>query len=757
MICKYVFLTLAFIFCTGKIHSQSISQREPGTTLAKISAEKDKEKKAALLYRAAGLYLEKDGAFKKDLDSASLLNSEATKISAELNSKNGIAKGLLLDGQIATESGNVNLAIRLKKKALDYAVENGLKKETAEAYHSLAVDISDPDDPKKVEYLKRAASIYHEEDLFYDEAELYNELSIHYNSIDDAGTSSKYAYDAIKIKKRIKRFDMYKEFTMLGLNLRVQGDYKGALAYALAAEKITESVEVDGQWRSILYDLIGTIYSELRFYKKSVDYYKKAIKVAKENNDPEGVNAIILNTARGLYNRGKTNEALDILNSGPKYYPSQDCNSEYPSIYLLIYCKLKKYDKAKPYYDQLLKCSAEDPTGRNRDHIEQEKMYYAMIQYQINTGQAYKTYRYINRLKKLAEINNDLLNLSQLERVHFESDSATGNYLDAIQHLKDHKRLNDSLYNINSRKQFASLQLKYETDKKDKNIKMLTQQSKYQEAKIHNDTILRYVFIGSLIVLILFIGLLYNRSRLKQRTNKRLQFKQDQINDQNNLLKKLLTEKEWLLKEIHHRVKNNLQIVISLLNTQSAYLENEDALMAIQNSQHRMHAMSLIHQKLYQSNNVASIDMSWYIYELVNYLKECFDSNRKVNFILDTEKVDLDVAQAVPLGLILNEAISNAIKYAFPLATKGMVTISLKNTGDSTYQLIIADDGIGLPEDFEVENRDSLGMNLMIGLSDQLDGTFRVENNNGLHVIITFIKNNKLMGSESSPVSEKDM
>ena len=162
-----------------------------------------------------------------------------------------------------------------------------------------------------------------------------------------------------------------------------------------------------------------------------------------------------------------------------------------------------------------------------------------------------------------------------------------------------------------------------------------------------------------------------------------------------------------------------------------------------------MHAMSLIHQKLYQSNNLVSVDMSWYIYELVNYLKESFDMERKISYKLDTEHLELDVAQAVPLGLILNEAITNAIKYAFPDQQKGKVEISLKKSRDNTYQLIIADNGIGLPEGFEVENRDSLGMNLMVGLSDQLDGSFTIQNNNGLTVIITFIKKEQLIDEEN--------
>ncbi|MBE8728219.1 sensor histidine kinase [Flavobacterium hungaricum] len=244
------------------------------------------------------------------------------------------------------------------------------------------------------------------------------------------------------------------------------------------------------------------------------------------------------------------------------------------------------------------------------------------------------------------------------------------------------------------------------------------------------------------IIVLLFIVLLYNQFRLKKK-----------IKEHNELVKKMLIEKEWLLKEIHHRVKNNLQIVISLLNTQSAYLENEDALMAIQNSQHRMHAMSLIHQKLYQSDNLSNIDMSWYIVELISYMRECFNTDAKINFVLDLEKVYLDAAQAVPLGLIINEAINNAIKYAFPLDQKGDVHIELKNAGENNYTLIIEDNGVGVPENFNAAEKNSLGMNLMMGLSDQLDGTFEMKNDHGMKIKITFTRNTELEGtSENSEI-----
>jgi two-component sensor histidine kinase len=197
-------------------------------------------------------------------------------------------------------------------------------------------------------------------------------------------------------------------------------------------------------------------------------------------------------------------------------------------------------------------------------------------------------------------------------------------------------------------------------------------------------------------------------------------------------------------------VKNNLQIVISLLNSQSAYLNNEDALSAIRNSQHRMHAMSLIHQKLYQSDNLASIDMRWYICELVGYMQASFDTAQRIRFATETIPLQLDVAQAVPLGLILNEAISNAIKYAFPGKRKGQITIGLKTLLDGNFQLSITDDGVGLPDNFNLQESQSLGMSLMRGLAEQLDGVLTIVARDGLSIHITFSKREEIQTTETT-------
>ncbi|MEE1898421.1 histidine kinase dimerization/phosphoacceptor domain -containing protein [Flavobacterium rakeshii] len=734
MVYKIV-LILALLFPLKSVCQQT-DDDEMRVLLKNLHYGEDNEEKAHNLLKVVKYYLNKENISKADIDSAALLNQKAMHISRELDLKNSIAQSMLFDSEITITKGDTVKGNELKNKALSFTKKHNLNKEAGSIYASLGYFAANTGDPNKIKHFINAASSYKQAGDFHNEAEMYCELSILFNSMDKPATSIKYALQAIEIKKKLKDSNLYQEYTILGMDYRVQGNYEDALSYALKAEKTMDNMEINGLWVSLLYDLLGTIYSELNFYDKSVEYYKKAIAVSKESNDTEGVTAITINTARSLYHRGKITEALEVLDSGFKFYHSTDCDVEYPSLYILIYCKLKQYNKAKPYYEQLIKCSNK---VSERAHIEQEKMYYAIISYLTQTGQADKTYVYIDKLKELAKVHNDLFNLSQLERAHFESDSATGNYLGAIEHLKNQKKLDDSLFNINSTKQFADLQLKYETEKKDKNIKLLTQQSQLQQTKLEHEMVIRYIFIASLAISFIILGLLYSRYCIKRKSNAVLEAKQEEINRKNKKLQNLVEEKEWLLKEIHHRVKNNLQIVISLLNTQSAYLENEDALLAIQNSQHRMHAMSLIHQKLYQTDNLSSINISWYIQELASYLKDSFDDENKIRFELNTQSVELDVAQAVPLGLILNEAISNAIKYAFP-QQKGIISITFKETQENTFLLQITDNGIGLPEGFEPTELDSLGMNLMTGLAEQLDGTFNITTNNGVTITITFIK-----------------
>ena len=207
-----------------------------------------------------------------------------------------------------------------------------------------------------------------------------------------------------------------------------------------------------------------------------------------------------------------------------------------------------------------------------------------------------------------------------------------------------------------------------------------------------------------------------------------------------------LQEKEVLLKEIHHRVKNNMQVISSLLNLQAALLPDENSRMMFRESRQRIRAMALIHERLYQSKNLMRIRFNEYVSPLVHDLYSSYGGpNPRIEFRFDIADVQLELDTAIPCGLIINELVSNAIKYAFPEGS-GTVLIQLQRAPKHSYELIIQDDGIGIPEDLEIVQLDSLGLQLVEGLvEEQLDGVLDLDRDSpGTRWIIHFPGERKL-------------
>jgi two-component sensor histidine kinase len=202
-------------------------------------------------------------------------------------------------------------------------------------------------------------------------------------------------------------------------------------------------------------------------------------------------------------------------------------------------------------------------------------------------------------------------------------------------------------------------------------------------------------------------------------------------------LNKALQEKVLLLREVHHRVKNNLQIIISLINLQMRQIDDKQMKQILAETQHRVRAMSLVYEKLSQSEKLSQIDLSDYTKFLATQLFSYYGVNfQKVALEIAIEKVMIDINTAIPLGLIINELISNALNHAFPSDRKGTITISSQYE-NKVLTLVIKDDGIGLPPDLDWKNPESLGLRLVNNLVEQLNGTIKVERELGTTYIIS--------------------
>jgi PAS domain S-box-containing protein len=196
-------------------------------------------------------------------------------------------------------------------------------------------------------------------------------------------------------------------------------------------------------------------------------------------------------------------------------------------------------------------------------------------------------------------------------------------------------------------------------------------------------------------------------------------------------LTKTVGEKEVMLREVHHRVKNNLQIIISLLNLQSRYITDETTLSAFRESQNRVRAMALVHEKLYRSTDLATIDLDNYIRFLANNLLQFYGIQGKgITLTMDIHDIFLAIDTAIPFGLMINELISNSLKYAFPGGRTGEISIAIHRQ-DHTLTILYKDNGVGIDKDFDWRNAKSMGLQLVTALVDQLDGTIELDRTAG--------------------------
>jgi PAS domain S-box-containing protein len=212
-------------------------------------------------------------------------------------------------------------------------------------------------------------------------------------------------------------------------------------------------------------------------------------------------------------------------------------------------------------------------------------------------------------------------------------------------------------------------------------------------------------------------------------------------------IKASLHEKELLLKEIHHRVKNNLQVISSMLSLQSMQIMDDDLKAMFRESQGRVQTMAIVHEKMYQSADLSKIGFADYIRDLTNELFASYgvDSSR-ITSEVNVEDVKLGVDVAIPCGLIVNELISNSLKHAFPNGEKGEITINLNKDDDNKFKLIVGDNGVGFPKGIDFKEMESLGLRLVNTLVDQLKGTIELENKGGTKFKIKFTGPEKLKG-----------
>lgn len=708
-------------------------------TAAKQLYVKSKEVEKIKLALQLGIhYLFQPFTKPEDITNANIYISEAVKISNELKIQKWQHESLMLLGKYYFQINNYPESKKCFLQVVTECRKTNDKTAIADALYNQASYQYDLD-PEKEKILKEAEALYttlgQEEKVLQVKSKLCT-IYFWHGKINDA---KKILYQNIAGMRKIGfRQQQFSETTISYIE-GVQFNIKNALYYALKSVETMEKTN-DYTFADIFYMRLGIVYLQMGHTDEAIKMSEKSIKYGQSIYSSGSWYKSFITATASLSEKGKNKEAIEYMNSITSKYapPNKFDNMLMNYAYANCYWRIKNYGTAEKYF--IKAGEAADALDSPQTHRDVCNTYSAIALFYGNRKNLQKTKLYIDKIEAVKKKYNKTYNSEALQLSFVKLDSLKGDFKSALAHHKLFKIMSDSLLDYAKNKQIEELRIQYETENKEQKIKLLDKETDLQETALKKSKLINTLSIWSLVLLVLFIALLYNRYSLKQRTNAELELKEKEINQKNINLRHLLDEKEWLLKEIHHRVKNNLQTVISLLNSQSAYLENDMALSAIKNSQHRIHSMSLIHQKLYNSENISTINMPNYIRELVEYLRESFSLGQRIRFELKIDPLELDVAQAVPLGLILNEAITNSIKYAFPEDRTGMIYITLETTKENKILLTIADNGIGFDTDISAQKINSFGLSLIKGLSDDLDANFSMENNNGTIFKIEFSK-----------------
>ena len=703
------------------------------------------EERIKLLFQLGNFYLFKPGTKPKDLQNANLHIKEAVDLSNNLKAKKWQHQSIVLLGKYYFQANNQPEGKKCFTQVINECRKENNKPGLAYALDAYATLLPNFD-PEKEKILTEAVSLYADLGLEEKRIESYMKITTIYFWTGRINEAKKRLYQNLADLRKINfTHEQFAETTITYIEI-MQHNIKSAMYYALKSVKRMDA-EKDYTFADIFYMRLGDVYNLIGHNEEALELYKKSIEIGQGNLDSGTWYKSFYGAVAALSIKGKNKEAIAYINSLTTKYPPKNTFDKMSVAYIKANCyealkdnvRAEKYFNETDYYAQQL-----NTPETFREIVHQYTM---MALFYININKLEKANFYKNKVFSIFKTNNKTYNSEAFQLLLYKTDSINGNFKGSLEHFQNYKKISDSIHGNAQNKQIEELKIQYETLNKEQKIQLLNDQSKLQESELQKSKLLNNLSIWSLILLLITIGLLYSRYRLKQRNHAKLELKEKEINQKNINLRHLLDEKEWLLKEIHHRVKNNLQTVISLLNSQSAYLDNDMALTAIKNSQHRIHSMSLIHQKLYNSENIATINMPNYIKELVEYLKESFSLGQRIRFEIKVDPLELDVVQAVPLGLILNEAITNSIKYAFPGDRTGMIYITLEATTDNRYLLTISDNGIGTATDFTETKANSFGMSLIKGLSDDLEAKFTMENNNGTTLKIEF--------SQEFPLNQK--
>gem|GEM_PF-386037 len=514
---------------------------------------------------------------------------------------------------------------------------------------------------------------------------------------------------------KVPKRDLAFLYTQLGYVYERKGKLDEAANKALVSLKLGEEIN-DKKTIALAYSDLSNIFWKQSKFEKGLEYGLKSIELFEERGvndlDYDFTLYVVGNNYLKLKNFQLAIEYFDHAKAMGERYGFYNNLSDVYISQVDLFAYLSRFEQAKIAGENAIKYA---------EYLDNNFMlmrsYLSIGKAQVLEG---KYISAIKSLEKCIEIATpefgDKFYLSQAYENLGKAFAGNHNYKDAYTAFEDYDRLKNMIFTTEADKRITILETELDVAQKESTIQF--QETELKKQKLRQNLI---TIIAALLLLILFLLFITIRNNRKK----------------NRLLQKQNEEKEFLLKEIHHRVKNNLAIISSLLSLQTDKINDPKVKEIMTKSQNRVYSMSMIHQKLYLGKKLAFIEMKDYFVDLGIHILNSYDANNQVNLEYEIDNIEMDVDTAIPLALIVNELLTNALKYAFPDKNNGNIIVGLRKIYGNEYELKVADNGVGFNKT-KGKNNIGFGTQLVSLLTQQLDGEIKKETNKGCTIIINF-------------------
>lgn len=500
---------------------------------------------------------------------------------------------------------------------------------------------------------------------------------------------------------------------LMGYAQKVKGDYNGAISTFLQVLKEAEKSKTNYSMRSTMSNLAST-YLDIQDFKKAEYYYLKSYSLLSKSDERYKIiqNRFFVNYGYLKDEMQQSDSAIYYFNKAEKDFQGDDY--ERANLYLnkgRAYMNIRQNELSKLnlFKAKLLFQEYEDKDGEIRVHLNLAEIYLDEKKYPEAKSEAELS------LKYAFEIASDYLRVSSYDLLS-RINEASGQMDQALFYNKKYHSLNDSLLSLEKELQIGFLQESFESELKDRKINSFKKQIKLKEKQ-------KWIYILIIgFIALSSIGLIVVLYLWKRK---------------NTRLKSLVEQKNHLMSEIHHRVKNNLQLISSLLDLQLQELSDEQAIKALTDSRNRVLSMSYLHQQLYIGEDVRYISTKIYFDKLIDILVESMSTGNEILFESHIEDLNLSIDDAIPLGLIANELITNSIKYAFHEQKDKTISIQLKLENELLI-FTVEDNGIGMSS----HNKNGFGLQIIRSLSRQMRAEQKIDLENGTKVELRIQKFN---------------